>query len=204
MVTSEGSTLFWLPSLRDLKQVTLSWHELPSLGRSSYFPCLNKIDGFVSIQSVYGRCAYKLKHVSSLSLAFLIYLWGMRLKVRGKGQGCVAVWISDSIFWLYILPPRWLVDVTPYPRKSQKELYKRKNRNEDVSFILSFIYWVQQPFHGWGSFSWIHWNGWIPYLRGQKYVNRFYVCMCPHLVFRASIRVSFLLEVCQSPVRVSL
>ena len=28
-------------------------HELPSLGRSSYFPCLNKIGGLVSIQSVY-------------------------------------------------------------------------------------------------------------------------------------------------------
>ena len=43
-----------------------------------------------------------------------------------------------------------------------------------------------------------------PQLRCQNYVNRFHVCMCPHLVFRASIRVSFLLEVCQSPVRVSL
>ena len=32
-------------------------------------------------------------------------------------------------------------------------------------------------------------------LRCQKYVNSFHVCRCPHLVFRASIRVSFLLEV---------
>ena len=77
-------------------------------------------------------------------------------------------------------------------------------RDEGVSFILSFIYWVQQPFRGWGSFSWIRWNDWIPQLRCQKYVKSFHVCICPHLVFRASKRVSFLLEVCQSPVRVSL
>ena len=63
-------------------------------------------------------------------------------------------------------------------------------------------YWVQQPFRGWGSFSWIHWNGWIPQLRCQKYVNSFHACICPHLVFQVSIRISFLLEVCQSPVRV--
>ena len=34
-----------------------------------------------------------------------------------------------------------------------------------------------------------------PSLRCQKYINSFHVYMCPHLVFRASIRVSFLLEV---------
>ena len=31
----------------------MSWHELLSLGRSSYFPCLNRIGSFVSIQPVY-------------------------------------------------------------------------------------------------------------------------------------------------------
>ena len=35
----------------------------------------------------------------------------------------------------------------------------------------------------------------------SKYVNR---RICPHLAFRASIRDSFLLEVCPSQVRVSL
>ena len=34
-----------------------------------------------------------------------------------------------------------------------------------------------------------------PSLRCQKYINSFHVCMCPHLVFQASIRLSFLLEV---------
>ena len=134
-------------------------------------------------------------------------LWGMWLKVTGKGQGCVAVCISDSIFWLFHFTPTLSGRYNALPKKVPKELYKRRQqqvRDEDVSFILSFIYWVQQPFHGWGSFSWIHWNGWILQLRCQKYVKSFHVCVCPHLVFRASIRVSFLLEVCQSPVRVSL
>ena len=94
------------------------------------------------------------------------------------------------------------------PKKVPKRIIQKKRqqqiRDEDVSFILSFIYWVQQPFHGRGSFSWIYWNGWIPQLTCQKYVKSFHVCICPHLVFRASIRVSFLLKVCQSPVRVSL
>ena len=31
-----------------------------------------------------------------------------------------------------------------------------------------------------------------PNLGVKKYVNSFHVCRCPHLVFRASIRVSFL------------
>ena len=127
---------------------------------------------------------------------------------RAKGQGCFAVWIFDSIFWLFYFTPTLVSRCNALPKKVLKRILQKKRqqqiRDEDVSFILFFIYWVQQPFHGWGSFSWIHWNGWILQLRCQKYVNRFHVNMCPHLVFRASIRVSFLLEVCQSPVRVSL
>ena len=99
------------------------------------------------------------------------------LKVTGKEQGCVAVWISDSIFCLFYFTPTLTGRCNALPKKAPKELYKIKDmqqiRDEDVSFILSFIYWVQQPFRGWGSFSWIHWNGWIPHLRCQKYVNRF-------------------------------
>ena len=139
-----------------------------------------------------------------------VYSW--RSRAKGKGQSCVAVWISDSIFWLFYFTPTLVGRCNALPKKVPKRIIRKKKkkkrqqqiRDEDVSFILSFIYWVQQPFHGWGSFSWIHWNVWIPQLRCQKYVNLFHVCRCPHLVFRASIRVSFLLEVCQSPVRISL
>ena len=135
-------------------------------------------------------------------------MWGLWLKARGNGQGCVAVWISDSIFWFYYFTPTFASRCNALPKKVLKRIIEKKRqqqiRDEDISFILFFIYWVQQPFYGWGSFSWINLNGWIPQLRCQKYVKSFHVCICPHLVFRASIRVSFLLEVCQSPVRVSL
>ena len=94
------------------------------------------------------------------------------------------------------------------PKKVPKRIIQKKRqqqiRDEDVSFILSFIYWVQQPLYGWGSFSWIHWNGWIPQIRCQNTLIVFMYVWVRNLVFRASIRVSFLLEVCQSPVRVSL
>ena len=45
-----------------------------------------------------------------------LQLWGMKLKVMGKGQGCVAVWCLTPYFGYFILPPRWLVGVTPCPR----------------------------------------------------------------------------------------
>ena len=122
---------------------------------------------------------------------------------RGSGISVLVARQDDDDF-----TPTLVSRCNALPKKVPKMNFTKEKtepiRDEDVSFILSFIYWVQQPFLGWGSFSWIHWNGWIPNLRCQKYVNRFHVCMCPHLVFRASIRVSFLLEVCQSPVRVSL
>ena len=58
----------------------------------SYLPleeavCLNEIDDFVSIQSVYGRRAYKVKHVSPSSLAFLIYY----NTIRADGRGWVVI-----------------------------------------------------------------------------------------------------------------
>ena len=75
-----------------------------------------------------------------------IFLWGLWLKVRGNGQGCVAVRYLTPYLVFFILPPRWLVGVMPCPRKSPKELYKRNRqkqvRDEDVSFILFFICWI--------------------------------------------------------------
>ena len=68
-------------------------------------------------------------------------MWGFRgLKVRGNGQGCVAVRYLTPYFGYFILPPRWLVGVMPCSRKSQKELYERKdsNRKETKTFILYF------------------------------------------------------------------
>ena len=140
---------------------------------------------------------HTLRNISRTVLEYGVW-WGWRSGAMGK-----AVLPFD-----YLNPYFWLIYFTPtlsknVPKRIIQKKRQQQIRDEGVSSILSFIHWVQQPFHGWGSFSRIHWNGWIPQLRCQKYVNRFHGCMCPHLVFRASIRVSFLLEVCQSPVRVS-
>ena len=54
--------------------------------------------------------------------------------------------ISDSIFWLYYFTPRWLAGGMPCPKKVQKKYAKGKDkkqiRDENISFILSFIYLV--------------------------------------------------------------
>ena len=68
-------------------------------------------------------------------------MWGMwLLKVTGKGQGCVAVSISDSIFWLFYFTPMLVSQCNPLPKKVPKELYKRKdsNRQETKAFLLYF------------------------------------------------------------------
>ena len=95
---------------------------------------------------------------------------------KGKGLSCVAVRYLTPLLGYSILPPRWLVDVTPCPRKSPKELYTRRQLqigDEGVSFILSFINGFNNYFMGEGIFPEYNWNGWIPQLRCQKYVNRF-------------------------------
>ena len=58
-----------------------------------------------------------------------IVRWFFWLKVRGNGQGCVAVRYLTPYFGYIILPPRWLVGITLCPRKFQKELYKGKDSN---------------------------------------------------------------------------
>ena len=54
--------------------------------------------------------------------------------------------ISDSIFWLYYFTPRWLAGAMPGPKKVHKKYTKGKDkkqiRDENISFILSFIYLV--------------------------------------------------------------
>ena len=51
-------------------------------------------------------------------------------------------------FGYFILSPRWLES----PKRIIQKKRQQQIRDEDVSFILSFIYWVQQTFRGWGSF----------------------------------------------------
>ena len=60
--------------------------------------------------------------------------------------------ISDSIFWLFYFTPTLIGRCNTLPKKSSKRIIQKKRQqqigDEDVSFILSFIYWVRQPFHG--------------------------------------------------------
>ena len=133
-----------------------------------------------------------------LTTCLVGFVW---LKVTGKGESCVAVRYLTPYFGYFILPPRCQVGEMPCPRKSQKNYTKEKTATDKRRrrFFYTFLYSL-----GSTTIPWIHWNGWIPQLKCQKYVNCFHVCMCPYLVFRASIRVSSFLGVCQSPVRVSL
>ena len=63
--------------------------------------------------------------------------------------------LSDSIRTLFYFTPHCLVDVTPWTRRPQKELYERRQRQRRLFSIFSFISWAQQPFSGWGNFPWI-------------------------------------------------
>ena len=64
--------------------------------------------------------------------------------VEGHGQRarlCCCL-ISDSIFWLFYFTPRWLVGVTPCPRKPQRNYTKEKTATDKRQrhFFYTFLY----------------------------------------------------------------
>ena len=76
-------------------------------------------------------------------------VWGWRSGAMGKGwrsgamgKGCVAVRYLTQYFRDFILPPRWLVDVMPCPRKSQKNYTKEKTATgkRRRRFFYTFLY----------------------------------------------------------------
>ena len=75
-------------------------------------------------------------------------MWDLKaLKVRGEGQGCVAVRYLTPYFDYAVSPHvDWPAQCLAQ-RKSQKKYTKRKDRkkirDENISSILSFIYWVK-------------------------------------------------------------
>ena len=128
-------------------------------------------------------------------------------KVTGKGQGCVAVWYLTPYFGYFILPPRWLVGVTSCPRKSQKNYTKEKKATDKRRrrFFYTFLYLLGSKTIPWMREFFLNTLKWLNSpVKVSKTRWSFHACICPHLVFQASIRVSFLSEVCQSPVRFSL
>ena len=98
-------------------------------------------------------------------------------------------------FGYIILPLRWLVGVMPSPRKSQKNYTKEKTATDKRRrrFFHTFLYLLGSTTIPWMREFFLDTLKWLnPIVKVSKHVNRFHVCMCPHLVFRASIRVSFL------------
>ena len=77
-----------------------------------------------------------------VKLIYVVCMWGIRLKIKGEGQGCVAVWYLTPYFGYFILPPRWLVDVRPCPRKSQKNYTEEKTATDKRRrrFFYTFFY----------------------------------------------------------------
>ena len=77
----------------------------------------------------------------------------VRYEAEGHGKNarlCCRL-ISDSIFWLFYFTPTLTGWCNALFKKVPQRIIQKKRqqqiRDEDVSFILSFIYWVQQPFH---------------------------------------------------------
>ena len=119
----------------------------------------------------------------------------LRNWVRGK-----PVLLLD--IWLHILVILFYPTLTGRRNALPKESPKRNIQKEKIEidrrrcFFYTFLYLL-----GSTTIPWM--RGFPEYiemveslsLRCQKYINLSHVCMCPHLVFWASIRVSFLLEV---------
>ena len=134
------------------------------------------------ILNSYSECPFCYKRTVIKTLIFRAKLVGFEwLRYQGLMARLCCRKISDSIFWLYYFTPSWLAGAMPCPKNVPKEIYKKKRlkqiRDKDVSFILSFIYWVQQAFHVWGSFFLNTLKWWILQLRCQNTLNRFHVCM---------------------------
>ena len=147
---------------------------------------------------------FKLQNTAN-TLFYYIYIpcgvcWGWRSGAMGKVE-LPSRYLTPYFGYIYFTPT--LVSRCT----SQKNYTKEKTATDKRRrrFFYTFLYllgsttipWMREFFLN--TLKW-----WILQLSCQKYVNRFHVCMCLLLVFRASIRIRFLLEVCQSPVRVSL
>ena len=98
------------------------------------------------------KIGHRLAWNSWKDLCMAVALWG---SVRSRSKLCCRL-ISDSIMRLFYFTPRWLVGVTPWTRKAQKELYKRRQQqigDEDVSFIF-YLYFLGSTTIPWvGEFS---------------------------------------------------
>ena len=66
----------------------------------------------------------------------------MAERSRAKGKAVLLFEYLTPYFGYIILPPRWLVGVTPCPRKSQKNYTKEKTETDKRRrrFFYTFLY----------------------------------------------------------------
>ena len=118
--------------------------------------------------------------------------------------GCVGISLVMLALdiWLHILVilfyPHVVWSVECLAQESPKKNYtKRKDRTDKRRrrFFYTFLYLLGSTNIPWMREFFLNTLKWLNPPSCQKYVKSFHVCICPHLVFRTSIRVSFLLEV---------
>ena len=92
---------------------------------------------------------------------------------RRSRASCVTVfiWLHSEVILFFT--PCWLVDVIPWTRKAQKELYERRQQqigDKDFFFFSFFLLFPGFNNHsmGEGIFLEYNWNGWIPQSRCLK------------------------------------
>ena len=119
--------------------------------------------------------------------------------VRGKPVLPLDIWLHILVILFYptLTGRRTALSKESPKRNIQKEkieIDKRRRR-----FFYTFLYLLGSTTILWMRVFFLNTFEMVesPSLRCQKYTNSFHVYKCPHLVFRASIRVSFFLKFCQ-------
>ena len=116
--------------------------------------------------------------------------------IRGKPVLPLDIWLHILVILFY---PRLTGRRNAMPKESPKKNVQKEKMEIDKRrrrFFYILFTWFKNHSVDEGFFLIIYIEMVeSPSLRCQKYINSFHVCMCPHLVFRGSIRVSFLLEV---------
>ena len=159
---SDKSTLDCeIPSSPNTLQVLLAGFAY-MISESTVLDLLDLLDLIIKVLATRVKFLELSSHCTMVNSAFAFHttnvfgcfysVWVVRLKVTGKGQGCVAIWISDSIVWLFYFIPMLASQCNTLPKEIPKRIIQKKRqqqiRDKVISFIFSFIYWVQQPFHG--------------------------------------------------------
>ena len=79
--------------------------------------------------------------------------FGLRSGAMGKAVLPLDIWLHILVILFYLtLVSQCNTLLKKVPKRIIRKKRQQQIKDEGVSFILSFIYWVQQPFRGWGSF----------------------------------------------------